>query len=149
MMTEGEARALMARPLDVIEAAALLAVPVDVLAGLASAGAITLAEAWRAMRRDLEARLAEVRAARRGAYMRRRRAVERAARAVLDRDRAAAALAALSRAVVRVLDALALILTGFDLRLGERLPRIAAAVAETARDAAALRTRRNGRRAAR
>lgn len=141
MMTEREARALLARPVPVAVAAGLLAVPPDLLAGLASGGHVTLADAWRAVRRALEARLAAARAARRGAYMRARRAVQRAARAAVRPERAQAALAALGAAVARELDAVALSLTGLDPRTADRLPRIAAAVAYSARHAFALRLR--------
>ena len=149
MMTEAEARALMARRVDVATAAALMAVPPELLAAVASGGAVTLSEGWRTVRRHLEARLFEVRAARRGAYMRARRACERLARTVVQPDRARAVLAAFAGAVARVLDALALTVAGLDTRLAQRVPGILRAVAEAAREAATFRALRKGKRGAR
>lgn len=145
MMTQQEARALMARPVPLAVAAGLLNVPPDALGAVASAEPVTLARAWRAMRRDLESRLAQVRATRRAAYMRARRAVERAARAAVRRDRAQAAVAAFADAVAVKLDGMAATLTGASPRLAARLPGIRRAVADAAREAAELRPRARGK----
>ncbi|WP_103255591.1 hypothetical protein [Tabrizicola aquatica] len=132
MISEDQARAFLARHLDLATAAALLIVPEEAVAGVASGGVVTLFDAWRAMRRHLEAQLNKARAERRSAYMAARRAVQKAARSVVPVARARAAVAALAAAVVLILDALALTLAGLDARLADRLPGIRRAVAEDA-----------------
>lgn len=132
MITEDQAKAFLARHLDLATAAALLVVPVELVAGVASGGVVTLLDAWRAMRRHLEAQLQAARAERRSAFMRSRRAVQKAARSVVPEARARAAVAALAAAVALILDALALTLAGLDARLADRLPGIRRAVAEEA-----------------
>ena len=132
MITEDQAKMFLARHLEVATSAALLVVPVELVAAVASGGVVTLIDAWRAMRRHLEAQLRAVRAERRSRYMSARRAIQKAARAVVPQARARAAVAAFSGAVARVLDALALTLTGLDTHLADRLPGIRRAVAEEA-----------------
>jgi len=122
----------LARNIDVVTAAALLVVPVDLVAGIASNGVLTLGDAWRAARRSLEAELLAVRADRRSRYMRARRAVQKAARAVVGHDRFRAVVAALAQAVDHVLISLAASLRGLDMRLSERLARIRRSVSDEA-----------------
>lgn len=138
------ARALLARPMPVTTAAALFLVPPEVLAGAASAGHLTLADAFRAAVRHLSPPVYAARAARRGAMMRARRRLEAEARAWPPRARVLAALDDLARQIAGICAALVLRIAPLDARLARQAGRLVPAVAD-ARQEATQRVKRPAR----
>lgn len=130
MMDLVAARALLARPVPVALAARAFGCDPTLLAPLAQEGAVSLHEALAAARRQAEERLRSVRFARRSAMMRARRAAERAARAFVDRDRLALAVAALRASTSLACEDLAEKLRPLAPRLADMASRAGQAVLE-------------------
>lgn len=127
-MTDQMAIGMMSRRLLVEQAASFFGCSVRLLLPLAKGGTVTLTEAFGAVRRDAEARLRAIRFARRSAYMKARRGLEREAKRLVERAFALGAREALRGAVAAILEALAVILSPIDPCLSARARRAAQAV---------------------
>ncbi len=136
-----DARQFLARPVPVAVAAKAFGCDLALLAPLMKDGLVILGEAFRLARRQAEARLRAVRFARRSAYMKGRRAAERAARAFVHRVHSARALKALRQAVASSCAALSYRLRPVAPRLADLAARAGEAVLE-ADPAAVLRPAR-------
>lgn len=119
---------LMLRRLLIEQAASFFGCSVRLLLPLAKGGTVTLTEAFCAVRRDAESRLRAIRFARRSAYMKARRGLEREAKRLVERAFATGAREALRGAVAALLEALAIILSPIDPCLSARARRAVQAV---------------------
>lgn len=127
-MTDHAAIKLMLRRLLIEQAASFFGCSVRLFLPLAKGGTVTLEEAFGAVRRDAEFHLRAIRFARRSAYMKARRGLEREAKRLVERAFATGAREALRGAVVAILDVLAVILSPIDPSLSARTRRAAQAI---------------------
>lgn len=140
-MDVDQARQLMARPVPLDLATRAFVVDPDLLVPETKDGMITLGRAFVLARRQAETRLRSARFAHRSAYMRIRRAAERATRAYVDPARLAATMAAFRAAVALAFEDLAARLRPFAPRVAHLADR-AAKVVLTVDPATARRPKR-------
>lgn len=132
-MSDDTATRFMLRRLLIEQAASFFGCSVRLFLPFAKGGTVTLTEAFGAVRRDAEARLRVIRFARRSAYMKARRGLEREAKRLVERASATGTGEALRGAVVAHLEALAVILSPIEPCLSARARRAAQAVRCTRR----------------